>query len=100
MGLSVPLTLGLMRIELIGIGVLALVVSRTLSVVATTLLVNIFREDRIAMSYQIIMSFSGLRGAVAFYLALNVSSEFKNLIVTTTIGLIIITIVCFGGTTT
>ena len=93
MGLSVPLTLELMRIELIGIGILALVVSRTISVVATTLLVNIFREDKIATSYQIIMSFSGLRGAVAFYLALNVSSEYKNLIVTTTIGLIIITIV-------
>ena len=89
-----------MRIELIGIGILALVVSRTISVVATTLLVNIFREDKIATSYQIIMSFSGLRGAVAFYLALNVSSEYKNLIVTTTIGLIIITIVWFGGTTT
>lgn len=93
MGLSVPLTLGLMRIELVGIGALALVVSRALSVVATTLLVNVFRRDKVAASYQIIMSFTGLRGAVAFYLALNVSSESKNLIVTTTIALIIMTIV-------
>lgn len=46
------------------------------------------------------MSFSGLRGAVAFYLALNVNSEFKHLIITTTIALIIVTIVGLGGTTT
>lgn len=46
------------------------------------------------------MSYSGLRGAVAFYLALNVNSEFKDMIIAITISLIIITIVFLGGTTT
>ena len=46
------------------------------------------------------MSFSGLRGAVAFYLALNVNSTFKHLIINTTICLIIVTIICLGSTTT
>lgn len=93
MGLSVPITMNIIRFELIGIGLVALLVSRTISVVATTLFVNLFRKDKITLSFQIIMSFSGLRGAVAFYLALNVNSGYKNLIITTTIALIIITIV-------
>lgn len=46
------------------------------------------------------MSYSGLRGAVAFYLALNVNSEFKDMIIAITISLIIITIIFLGGTTT
>lgn len=100
MGLSVPITLDTIRIELIGIGLVALLVSRAVSVVLTSFIVNAFRKDKIPKSYQAIMSFSGLRGAVAFYLALNVNSEYKHLIITTTIGLIIITIIGLGSTTT
>ena len=37
---------------------------------------------------------------MAFYLALNVNSSFKHLIITTTICLIILTIICLGSTTT
>lgn len=100
MGLSIPLTLSTVKFELIGIGIVALLISRAVSVVFTSVIVNAFRKDKIPYSYQAIMSFSGLRGAVAFYLALNVNSEYKNLIITTTIGLIIITIVGLGSTTT
>lgn len=100
MGLSVPITLNTVRLELIGIGMLSLLVSRSISVVLTSFIVNAFRKDKIPKSYQAIMSFSGLRGAVAFYLALNVNSEYKNLIITTTIGLIVVTIIGLGSTTT
>jgi sodium/hydrogen exchanger 8 len=100
MGLSVPITLNTIRFELIGIGVVALLTSRTISVLITSYIINLFKKDKIPLSYQAIMSFSGLRGAVAFYLALNVNSEFKHLIITTTIALIIITIVGLGSTTT
>jgi len=100
MGLSAPILLGNIRYELIGIGIIALIISRTFSVVFTSYFINIFREEKIPASYQAIMSFSGLRGAVAFYLALNVESEYKNLIISTTIGLIIVTIIGLGGTTT
>lgn len=100
MGLSVPMTLATVKFELIGIAIVALLVSRAGSVIITSYFVNIFRKDKIPWSYQAIMSFSGLRGAVAFYLALNVNSEYKHLIITTTIGLIIFTIIGLGSTTT
>jgi len=45
------------------------------------------------------MTWGGLRGAVAFYLALKMNSEYKNLIITTTISLIVFTIIGLGGTT-
>jgi hypothetical protein len=99
MGLSIPITMETIRFELIGIGAFALIVSRTISVVSTSFIINRFKTEKIPYSYQVIMSFSGLRGAVAFYLALNVQSEYKNLIITTTIGLIIITIIGLGSTT-
>lgn len=45
------------------------------------------------------MTIGGLRGAVAFYLALNVSSEYKHLIITTTISLILFTVIGMGSFT-
>jgi NhaP-type Na+/H+ or K+/H+ antiporter len=45
------------------------------------------------------MTIGGLRGAVAFYLALNVSSEYKHLIITTTISLILFTVIGMGSAT-
>lgn len=93
MGLSVPLTIHNVRIELVGIGVVGLLVSRAVSVYVTAYVVNLFKKEKIPTSFQVIMSFSGLRGAVAFYLALNVNSEFKSMIISITISLIILTII-------
>lgn len=45
------------------------------------------------------MTIGGLRGAVAFYLALKVSSEYKHLIITTTISLILFTVIGMGSAT-
>jgi NhaP-type Na+/H+ or K+/H+ antiporter len=46
------------------------------------------------------MGYGGLRGAVAFYLSLNINTEYKHLVIMTTICLIIFTIVGLGSTTT
>lgn len=46
------------------------------------------------------MTYGGLRGAVAFYLALQVHNEYSSLIITTTISLIIFTVVGLGSTST
>jgi len=45
------------------------------------------------------MTYGGLRGAVAFYLALEVHSEFSSMLITTTISLILFTVVGLGTTT-
>ena len=46
------------------------------------------------------MTYGGLRGAVAFYLALQVHNEYSSLIITTTISLIVFTVVGLGSTST
>lgn len=74
-------------------------VSRFVSVVVVALFVNPFKHEKIPFSHQLVMTMGGLRGAVAFYLALNVSSEYKHLIITTTISIILFTIIGMGSVT-
>lgn len=85
---------------LVIIGCFALLVSRTISVLVVSLIVNIFRTNKIPFSHQIVMSYGGLRGAVAFYLSLNINTEYKHLVIMTTICLIMFTIIGLGSTTT
>lgn len=67
----------------------------------TALLINFFNlaKKKLPISYTLVMTWGGLRGAVAFYLALKMNSEYKNLIITTTISLIVFTIIGLGSTT-
>ena len=79
-GISVPLMINDVSLSYVLIGIIALVVSRYLSVAIVSCCVNPFKTDKIPFSHQWVMTIGGLRGAVAFYLALNVSSEYKHLI--------------------
>jgi len=98
-GISVPLMINDVNIYYVLIGIVALVVSRFSSVVIVACCVNIFKKEKIRFSHQLVMTIGGLRGAVAFYLALNVSSEYKHLIITTTISLILFTVLGMGSCT-
>lgn len=100
LGISIPLMMVNLNWPLVIIGCFALLVSRIVSVLVVSLFVNIFRSDKIKFSHQIIMSYGGLRGAVAFYLSLNVNTEYKHLIIMLTICLILFTIIGLGTTTT
>jgi len=61
--------------------------------------VNKFRKVKINSQSQLIMWFTGLRGAIAFALALNVQGRHGAVILSTTLGIVLFTIVVFGGTT-
>lgn len=98
-GISVPLMINDVNIYYVLIGIVALLASRLLSVMIVSICVNPFKTEKITFSHQIVMTFGGLRGAVAFYLALNVSSEYKHLIITTTISLILFTVIGMGSAT-
>lgn len=98
-GISVPLMINDVSLSYVLIGIIALVTSRYLSVAIVSLVVNPFKEEKIPFSHQLVMTIGGLRGAVAFYLALNVSSEYKHLIITTTISLILFTVIGMGSLT-
>ena len=98
MGISIPMVILDVKISLIVVGVIALLISRFGSIYLTMVLITLFKKKPIPFSYSVIMTWGGLRGAIAFYLALQINSEFKNLIITTTISLIVFTIVCLGAT--
>lgn len=98
-GISVPLMINDVNYNYVAIGCVALISSRFLSVVLVSICVNPFKKEKIPFSHQIVMTIGGLRGAVAFYLALNVSSEYKHLIITTTISLILFTVIGMGSAT-
>lgn len=100
LGISIPLMMVNLNWPLVIIGCFALLVSRIVSVFVVSLFVNIFRNDKIKFSHQIIMSYGGLRGAVAFYLSLNVNTQYKHLVIMLTICLILFTIVGLGTSTT
>ena len=99
LGISVPLMINDVNINYVLIGIVALVASRFLSVVIVAFFINLFKKEKIPFSHLMVMTMGGLRGAVAFYLALNVSSEYKHLIITTTISLILFTVIGMGSAT-
>ena len=99
-GISVPIMMDNVKFSLVLIGCVALVASRAVSIFSVSLVVNAFRKVKIPFSHQVVMVYGGLRGAVAFYLALEVHSEYSSLITTTTIALIIFSVVGLGATTT
>ncbi|CAK5086105.1 unnamed protein product [Meloidogyne enterolobii] len=77
-----------------------LFVSRAASVFPLSSLVNRFSKTKISMKNQIIMWFSGMRGAVALALALHMdveTPETKKVILTSTLFIILFTIVFMGG---
>ena len=62
-------------------------------------LANLGRRRKISRNMQILMSFAGLRGAIAFALSLNVDGPNRSLIITTTQSIVIFTTLVCGGLT-
>ncbi|KAL7078037.1 hypothetical protein ACQ4LE_002489 [Meloidogyne hapla] len=82
------------------LSIVLLFVSRAASVFPLSSLVNRFSKTKISMKNQIIMWFSGMRGAVALALALHMeveTPETKKVILTSTLFIILFTIVFMGG---
>lgn len=75
---------------------------RAANIYPLSFLANYFREHKITPKMQFIMWFSGLRGAVSFALSLHLnleSHETRQIIVTTTLIIVIFTILFLGGST-
>lgn len=73
--------------------------SRFLSVAIISIFVNCFKKEKIPLSHQIVMTYGGLRGAVAYYLALNLHTPYRDVLQTMTIVLISFTVIGLGSTT-
>lgn len=75
--------------------------SRACNIFPLSIMLNYFREHKITKKMQFIMWFSGLRGAIAFALSLNLQldSEVRHVIVTSTLILVLFTTLVLGGST-
>jgi solute carrier family 9 (sodium/hydrogen exchanger), member 8 len=76
-------------------------VSRACNIFPLSIMLNYFREHKITKKMQFIMWFSGLRGAIAFALSLNlqIKDDERHVIVTTTLILVLFTTLVLGGST-
>nr|AXS78304.1 sodium hydrogen exchanger 8 [Anisakis simplex] len=77
-------------------------IARALNVFPLSFIVNQCRQVQISLKNQFIMWFSGMRGAVAFALALHISAEdetTKRMLLTTTLCITLFTIIFLGGST-
>lgn len=73
LGVSIPMLYDDINVIHLITGIGALMVSRTVSIFVITALINCFKKKKIPLSHQIALIYSGLRGAVAFYLVLNIT---------------------------
>ncbi|RWS23321.1 sodium/hydrogen exchanger 7-like protein [Leptotrombidium deliense] len=79
---------------------LAIVVGRALHVYPLSFILNFGRHNKIPLNYQHVLFFSGLRGAMAYALAIrNTLSEPRRIMLTTTSVISIVTVIVFGGST-
>lgn len=74
-------------------------VSRAANIFLFCSLANLGRKRRIPFKMQCVMWFAGLRGAIAFALALNTPTTHSATIVTTTLSVVIFTTLICGGFT-
>jgi len=88
-------------VGLILCGLPILGISRALNIFPLAALVNLCRveEHKIPLKHQIMLWFSGLRGAIAFALALNVPTEGEKVIFTTTLIIVLFTVLIMGAFT-
>ncbi|XP_058151101.1 sodium/hydrogen exchanger 9 isoform X2 [Dasypus novemcinctus] len=81
--------------------VLAIFVARACNIYPLSFLLNLGRKQKIPWNFQHMMMFSGLRGAIAFALAIrNTESQPKQMMFTTTLLIVFFTVWVFGGGTT
>lgn len=99
LGISIPLTLEEVNYPMAALGIAALMISRAVAVLFTSSLVGCCNKKKIPFSHQIVFIYAGLRGAVAFYLALNFLSDKKSTLLPCMISIIIFTVIGLGGTT-
>lgn len=83
-------------------GIILCLVSRFANIYPLSWLVNHWREHKIGRKNQLIMWFSGLRGAIAFALSLNFpssngSDDTRRAVISTTLAIVLFTVIVFGG---
>ncbi|XP_074657555.1 sodium/hydrogen exchanger 9-like isoform X2 [Tubulanus polymorphus] len=80
---------------------LAIIIARAMMIYPLSFFLNLGRTNKIKMNFQHMMVFAGLRGAIAFALAIrNTASDQRRLMFSTTLVIVIATVVMCGGVVT
>ena len=82
--------------------IMAVIIARAFNIYPLAFIINLSRSNRnkIDRKMQNFLVFSGLRGAMAFALAIrNTSTQARRLILTTTSIIVIVSVIACGGTT-
>ncbi|CAH1778714.1 unnamed protein product [Owenia fusiformis] len=81
--------------------IVLILIARGLNIFPLSFIMNYFREHKITKKMQFIMWFSGLRGAIAFALSihLDVDKETKQVLISTTLIIVLFTVLFLGGST-
>ena len=88
------------NVGFIGWSFMAIQIGRALNIYPLSLFLNIGRTRKIPLNLQHMMFFSGLRGAIAFALAVrNTVSIPRQMMLTTTLIIVIVSVIVFGGST-
>ena len=78
----------------------AIIIGRAINIYPLSFLLNLGRKTKITPAIQHMLFLSGLRGAIAFALAIsNTLSESRQMILSTTLLIVVITVIICGGST-
>eukprot|EP00057_Strongylocentrotus_purpuratus_P020129 XP_011674603.1 PREDICTED: sodium/hydrogen exchanger 9 [Strongylocentrotus purpuratus] len=84
-----------------GAAFFGIILGRSLNIYPLSFLLNLGRKEKIPWNVQHMLFFSGLRGAIAFALAIrNKATYGQELILTTTLIIVLVTVIFCGGITT
>ena len=79
----------------------AIFAGRVVNIYILSFILNLGRAKKINFRFQHMLVFAGLRGAIAFALAIrNTQTEERQLIFTTTLCIVMVTVLICGGLTT
>lgn len=79
----------------------AIFAGRLVNIYVLSFVLNLVRSKKISFRFQHMLMFAGLRGAIAFALAIrNTQNQERQLIFTTTLCIVMVTVLFCGGFTT
>ncbi|XP_014661871.1 PREDICTED: sodium/hydrogen exchanger 9-like isoform X2 [Priapulus caudatus] len=89
------------EVGFIMLAIVAIVIGRAMNVYPLSFLLNLGRKQKITYAYQHMMMFAGLRGAIAYALAIrNTASVARQTMLSTTVIIVLFTVIVLGGCTT
>jgi sodium/hydrogen exchanger 8 len=99
LGMSLPFIVSSINIVFVLAALTVLLVSRACAVFPLSTVCNLFVERKIELKHQIAIWFTGLRGAVAVALAMSFPGASRELVISTTLMLVLLTVTFLGGGT-